>query len=270
MIDLNSTAYGFEDLRQIMALLRQPGGCPWDAAQTHQSIRKNFLEEAYEVCEAIDQRDNSHLCEELGDALLQVVFHTRIAEEAGAFTMEDVCTGICKKLIFRHPHIFADGEKLTKPEETLAVWDLMKAQEKQQETGVSAMNDVAKCLPALTYAEKIQSRAARWGVDWQSARAVMDKLLKEAGELQSSLSEAGDIEETLGDLLFASVALARKKEIDPEEALFRAAQKFMRRFAWMEQAAGDKLSQLNQKEMTALWQQAKQEVKPYHHAEDPF
>ena len=262
MVNCIKESFGFEDLREIMEYLRRPEeGCPWDAAQTHASIRKNFLEEAYEVCEAIDRKDNVLMCEELGDTLFQVVFHTRIAEEEGAFTMEDVTTGICKKMIERHPHVFGQHEKLEKPEDTYNVWDAVKAQEKSQKTYTDAMNDVAKTLPALMYAEKVQGRAKKSGFDWPAVSGAMDKVREEAAELQECIDRGEDIQEELGDLLFAAVNVARMQDVDPEEALLRATQKFMRRFAVVEQMAGDSLRTMSIEEMTALWCKAKEQTR---------
>ena len=260
MVDCKKATFGFEDLQEIMEYLRRPEvGCPWDAAQTHASIRKNFLEEAYEVCEAIDRQDNVLLCEELGDTLFQVAFHTRIAEEEGAFTMDDVTTGICKKMIERHPHVFGQHEKLEKPEDTYNVWDAVKAQEKSQKTYTDAMNDVAKTLPALMYAEKVQGRAKKSGFDWPAVSGAMEKVREEAAELQDCIDKGEDIQEELGDLLFAAVNVARMQEVDPEEALLRATQKFMCRFALVEQMAGEQLRTMSIEEMTALWQVAKEQ-----------
>ena len=261
MIDLKKETYGFDDLREIMVLLRDPkDGCPWDAAQDHASIRKDFLAEVYEVCEAIDRKDNVLLCEELGDVLLQVAFHTRLAEEEGAFTMADVTSGICKKMIERHPHIFGDHEKLDTPESTFAVWDAVKAQEKHQRTYTDTMNDVAKTLPALMYANKVQGRAKKSGFDWPSVAGAMDKVREETAEVQACLENGTDISEELGDLLFAAVNVARMQSVDPEEALLRATRKFMARFALVEQAAGARLKTMSIEEMTALWEQAKQQT----------
>ncbi len=262
MVDLYKASYDFRDLQEIMIRLRDPkDGCPWDSAQTHASIRKDFLEEVYEVCEAIDRSDNTLLCEELGDVLLQVAFHTRLAEEENAFTMADVTTGICKKMIQRHPHIFGDHEKLDTPESTFAVWDAVKAQEKHQRTYTDAMNDVARTLPALMYANKVQGRAKKSGFDWPSVSGAMDKVREETAEVQACLDQGEDISEELGDLLFAAVNVARMQSIDPEEALLRATQKFMRRFAKVEAAAGAGLKTMSIEEMTALWQQAKEQTK---------
>lgn len=262
MIDLEQSVYDFHDLLEIMERLRcKEGGCPWDVAQTHESIRRNFIEEAYEAAEAIDQKDNGHLCEELGDVLLQVVFHTQIAREEGAFDMQDVCTGICKKLILRHPHIFGTADKLTKADQTLDLWEEVKRKEKHQQTYTDAMNDVAKSLPALIYAEKVQSRAKRSGFDWPEVSGAMDKVREETEELAQAIKQPEQAEEELGDLLFAAVNVARRLEIDPERALMKSTEKFMKRFALVEQAAGEELKTMSLEQMTALWQQAKAQTK---------
>lgn len=263
MIDLKKKRYTYEDLLEIMALLRQPeGGCPWDVAQTHESIRRNFIEEAYEVAEAIDQKSNEHLCEELGDTLLQVVFHARIAEEEGAFSMDEVCTGICRKLILRHPHIFGDAEKLTEASQTLGLWEEVKRKEKHHANYTEAMYDVAKSLPALMYAEKVQTRGKRSGFDWPGVQGALDKVKEEAAELETAVHDSSNVEEELGDLLFAAVNVARKMEIDPENALVKATGKFMRRFAVLESMAGDRLKTMDIEEMTALWEKAKGQADP--------
>lgn len=262
MIDLEKSVYDFQDLLEIMERLRcKEGGCPWDVAQTHESIRRNFIEEAYEAAEAIDQKDNGHLCEELGDVLLQVVFHTQIAKEEGAFDIRDVCTGICKKLILRHPHIFGTADKLTEAGQTLDLWEEVKRKEKHQQTYTDAMNDVAKSLPALIYAEKVQSRAKRSGFDWPEVSGAMDKVREETEELAQVMHQPELAEEELGDLLFASVNVARRLDIDPERALMKSTEKFMKRFALVEQAAGEDLKTMSIEQMTALWQQAKEQTK---------
>lgn len=261
MVDLYKAKYTFADLREIVARLRQPDGCPWDAAQTHDSIRKNFLEEAYEVCEAIDRQDDVLLCEELGDMLLQVAMHTRMAEETSAFTMEDVTDGVSRKMILRHPYVFGTEEKPATAADTVAVHDRVKAEEKQQRTYTDAMNDVAKTLPALMYAEKVQGRAKKSGFDWPAVSGAMDKVREETEELQACLDSGADISEELGDLLFAAVNVARMQSVDPEEALVRATQKFMRRFALVEQMAGPALREMSIEDMTALWDRAKEQTK---------
>ena len=260
MVDLYKGNFGFEDLREILIHLRQPDGCPWDAAQTHTSIRKDFLEEVYEVCEAIDRSDNTLMCEELGDVLWQVAFHTRIAEEEGAFTMDDVITGICKKMVERHPYVFGTVEKPDSAEGTIAIHDAVKAQEKHQRTYTDAMNDVAKTLPALMYANKVQGRAKKSGFDWPSVAGAMDKVREESAEVQACLDKGEDITEELGDLLFAAVNVARMQSVDPEEALLRATKKFMRRFALVEEMAGDQLKTMPIEDMIALWNRAKEQT----------
>ena len=181
MVDFQSKPhYGYEDLLHIMELLRAPGGCPWDREQTHESLRRNFLEESCEVVEAIDRGDRAALCEELGDALLQVVFHAQLEKEQGGFTMDDVVDGICKKLVYRHPHVFGSAEVSSTAEE-LDRWEALKRREKGQRSAADAVDAVAKTLPALWRAEKMQSKAAKAGFDWPDGSAVLDKLDEEAG-----------------------------------------------------------------------------------------
>ena len=261
MVDLYKAEYGFDDLLEIMALLRDPEkGCPWDVAQTHESIRRNLIEEAYEAADAIDRGSPSDLKEELGDLLLQVVFHAQMACEAGEFDIGGVCTEICRKLIRRHPHVFGSAGHLTDPKQTLDLWEAVKREEKGQQTCTDAMNGVAKALPALTYAEKIQSRAKRSGFDWPTADGAVNKIREETDELSEAIRTRAGVEEELGDLLFAAVNAARKLEIDPEEALFRASEKFKNRFAAMERMAGDKLSSMELPDMIVLWDSVKGQV----------
>lgn len=261
MVDLYKAEYGFDDLLEIMALLRDPEkGCPWDVAQTHESIRRNLIEEAYEAADAIDRGSSSDLKEELGDLLLQVVFHAQMAREAGEFDIGGVCTEICRKLIRRHPHVFGSAGHLTDPKQTLDLWEAVKREEKGQQTCTDAMNGVAKALPALTYAEKIQSRAKRSGFDWPTADGAVNKIREETDELSEAIRTRAGVEEELGDLLFAAVNAARKLEIDPEEALFRASEKFKNRFAAMERMAGDKLSSMELPDMIVLWDSVKGQV----------
>ncbi len=261
MVDLYKAEYGFDDLLEIMALLRDPEkGCPWDVAQTHESIRRNLIEEAYEAADAIDRGSPSDLKEELGDLLLQVVFHAQMAREAGEFDIGGVCTEICRKLIRRHPHVFGSAGHLTDPKQTLDLWEAVKREEKGQQTYTDAMNGVAKALPALTYAEKIQSRAKRSGFDWPTADGAVNKIREETDELSEAIRTRAGVEEELGDLLFAAVNAARKLEIDPEEALFRASEKFKNRFAAMERMAGDKLSSMELPDMIVLWDSVKGQV----------
>ena len=205
--------YEFEDLLRIMEILRAPDGCMWDREQDHQSIRRNFIEETYEVCEAIDEQDAEHLKEELGDVLLQVVFHTQMEKEKGVFDIGDVADGVCKKLIFRHPHIFGSVE-VGSSEEILRNWDALKRVEKHQETDTAALDSVARSLPGLIRAEKLQKKAAKVGFDWENVQGALDKVAEETAELQQAMDGSGDIEEELGDLLFAMVNVARHLKVD--------------------------------------------------------
>ena len=252
--------YDFEDLLRIMEILRAPDGCMWDREQDHQSIRRNFIEETYEVCEAIDEQDAEHLKEELGDVLLQVVFHTQMEKEKGVFDIGDVADGVCKKLIFRHPHIFGSVE-VGSSEEILRNWDALKRVEKHQETDTSALDSVARSLPGLIRAEKLQKKAAKVGFDWENVQGAFDKVAEETAELQQAMGGSGDAEEELGDLLFAVVNVARHLKVDPERALEKTCNKFISRFASMErQARADKrtLSELSLEELDALWNKAKE------------
>lgn len=253
--------YNFEDLLRIMEILRAPDGCMWDREQDHQSIRRNFIEETYEVCEAIDEQDTEHLKEELGDVLLQVVFHTQMEKEKGVFDIGDVADGVCKKLIFRHPHIFG-SVKVGSSEEILRNWDALKRVEKHQETDTAALDSVARSLPSLIRAEKLQKKAAKVGFDWENVQGAFDKVGEETEELQQAIGGNGDAEEELGDLLFAVVNVARHLKIDPERALEKTCNKFISRFASMErQARGENkvLSDLSLAELDALWNKSKEQ-----------
>ena len=250
--------YGMDDLLNIMALLRSPGGCPWDREQTHQSIRRNMLEEAYEVAEAIDQQDTAHLQEELGDVLLQVVFHARMAQEAGQFAFDDVVDGICKKLVFRHPHVFGAVEA-GDPDGALTAWEAQKRVEKGQKTEADTLDAVARSLPALMRAEKIQDKARKAGFDWDSVGPALDKLSEEAEELKSAVRDGTNPEEELGDLLFAAVKVGRFLGLDSELALHTACEKFIRRFRLVEERSDKPLPQQDLPSLEALWRQAKME-----------
>ena len=233
--------YGFEDLLQIMKMLRAPGGCPWDREQTHKSIRQNFIEETYEVIEAIDTEDRELLKEELGDVLLQVVFHSEMESEVGSFDINDVCDGICKKLIVRHPHIFADVKADT-TDEVLSNWDKIKMQTKSQKTQSDAMDSVSKSLPSLMRSEKLQKKAAKVGFDWPDVSGALQKVEEETQELQKAI-EDGDkkgMEEELGDLLFSVVNVSRFLKVDSEEALYHACDKFTNRFRMVEALAKER------------------------------
>ena len=201
--------YTADDLAAIIAILRDPeSGCPWDKVQTHTSIRMNFLEEAYEAVDAIDLDDPELMCEELGDVLMQVVFHAQIEREAGHFTFAEVCDGVCRKLIERHPHIFGGDESIKD-------WDSLKNKEKGRLTLADELESVPKALPALMRAAKLQKRAARYGVETSADAAAVAKA---AGTVEMARDKA-TAEQAMGELLFAAAALARKAGLDPEQAL---------------------------------------------------
>ncbi|MGE5558522.1 MAG: nucleoside triphosphate pyrophosphohydrolase [Bacillota bacterium] len=247
-------------LMDIMRRLRGADGCPWDRKQDHQSLAPYLLEETYEVLEAIDERDPEKLCEELGDLLLQIVFHARIAEENGFFSMSDVEARISDKLERRHPHVFGEV-KVNGVSDVLRNWDQIKSAEKFRE---SLLDGVPKALPALQYAEKIQQKAAKVGFQWSDIRGAWDKMKEEMDELKASLkAEDADQEavaEEVGDLLFAVVNVARYLHVHPEQALRKTSAKFEKRFRFMEDGAagsGKRMSDLSLEEMDELWNEAK-------------
>lgn len=253
--------YTCQDLREIVQILRHPGGCSWDMEQTHQSIRRNFLEEAYEVAEAIDEGSVDHLKEELGDVLLQVVFHASIEEDAEQFNFDDVADGVCKKLIYRHPHVFGDVT-VSSTGEILANWEELKKKEKGQATQADAVDAVARSLPALWRAEKMKKKAAKAGFEWRDVSGALDKLSEELDELYAAITRGdGDPVEELGDLLFATVCVARFLDVDPEAALHAACDKFSNRFRKTESLASQRglsLDKLSDMEQITLWNEAKQ------------
>lgn len=252
--------YTYEDLLEIMRILRCPEGCVWDREQDHKSIRRSFIEETYEAVEAIDNDDPVLLQEELGDVLLQVVFHAQIEAEAGRFTMDDVADGICKKMIYRHPHVFGSVEAKNS-DEVLTNWDALKQKEKHQKSTTETLESVARSLPGLIRAEKVQHKAAKVGFDWDEVSGALDKVREETAEVARAIDGDGDPSEELGDLLFAVVNVARFLKTDPEDAINRTTDKFIRRFAQVEQAAKDagrSLSEMSLAEMDALWDAAKQ------------
>ena len=252
--------YTYEDLLEIMRILRCPEGCVWDREQDHKSIRRSFIEETYEAVEAIDNDDPVLLQEELGDVLLQVVFHAQIEAEAGRFTMDDVADGMCKKMIYRHPHVFGSVE-VKNSDEVLTNWDALKQKEKHQKSTTETLESVARSLPGLIRAEKVQHKAAKVGFDWDEVSGALDKVREETAEVARAIDGDGDPSEELGDLLFAVVNVARFLKTDPEDAINRTTDKFIRRFAQVEQAAKDagrSLSEMSLAEMDALWDAAKQ------------
>lgn len=255
-------------LIEIMARLRDPvAGCPWDREQDFRSIAPYTIEEAYEVADAIDREDLDGLREELGDLLLQVVYHARMAEEAGAFAFADVAGAICDKMVARHPHVFGTAEVESAARQTVA-WEAQKAAErgaKARHRGrrPGVLDDVPRALPALVRADKLQRRAALVGFDWPQAAQVLDKIAEEIAELRAEIAAAAParrLEDEIGDLLFACANLARHFKLDPEAALRRCNAKFERRFAHIESAlaaAGRAPDEASLDEMEALWQQAK-------------
>jgi len=251
-----------ETLLAIMAALRDPDdGCPWDVKQTFRSITPYTIEEAYEVVDAIERDDMDDLCDELGDLLLQVVFHARMAQELESFAFDDVVESICKKMIRRHPHVFGTAEERAKPPEK-GFWEDIKAAENPEKTGQGGdkpplLDSVPTTLPALSRARKLQSKAARVGFDWPNVSGVYDKLNEEINELKQAGTDA-EIGEELGDLLFTVVNLTRHLGHDPEQMLRNANSKFQSRFNHMEKSADCSLGQLNLEELEELWQRAKQ------------
>ena len=250
----------FQSLIDIVARLRGPGGCPWDAEQTHESLKRNLLEECYETLEAIDDGEPAELADELGDILVQVAFHADIARAAGEFDIADVLTAINRKLIRRHPHVFADGSA-SDARQVERNWEQLKAEERRQagKPEPSAMDSVPAALPALSAAQLIQDRAARFGFDWDDAGGVLDKLVEEIGEFRDAVTDEERLDE-FGDVLFALVNVARWSGIQAEDALRQANAKFRSRYRVMERLAserGQDFVNLPLDEKEALWQEAK-------------
>ena len=253
--------YSLDDLLHIMKCLRAPGGCPWDAAQTHESIRKNLIEETYEVIEAINKQDKELLLEELGDLLLQVVFHTEMETEQGGFTFDDVCNGVCQKLVERHPHVFGTVRAET-AEDALSSWDNVKIAKKGQKKGSVPMLTVPRELPALMRADKIQSKAKKVGFDWPDVSGALDKLEEETAELKDAIAsgEREQISMELGDLLFSAVNVSRFVDCDAEGALTASSDKFIARFQKLEALAAERgldLESMSLSEMDKLWDEIK-------------
>lgn len=254
-------SYTIDDLREIMIKLRGENGCPWDRVQTHESIKRSMIEECYEAIEALDNNDDKMFANELGDCLLQIVFHARIAEERGAFNFDDVVNEICTKLISRHTHVFGDV-KAKDAESALSEWEKQKKQEKGLKSFTDALKDVPKNFPALIRAEKVQKKAKNAGFDWDNIDGAIEKLKEEIGELkEAELSGKQDsIDEEFGDLLFAAVNVGRFIKADPELCLTNATNKFIKRFEKMEQLAKEKdkkLDEMSLDEMDMLWNEVK-------------
>ncbi len=256
--------YDFNELLDIMKVLRGENGCPWDRVQTHEMLKRYFIEETYEVIDAIDLKDNDKLCEELGDVLLQVVFHAGIASERGAFDIHDVVDGISRKMIFRHTHVFGTAKADT-PEEVVINWEEIKKKEKGQSDTAEVMKDVPNSLPALMRSYKVQKIAAKVGFDWDDIEDVFKKVREETEELVEA-SGSGDsdrITDELGDLLFSAVNLSRFLNVHPELALTGTTNKFISRFGYVERKAresGRKTEEMTLAELDELWDEAKTEL----------
>lgn len=256
----------FVRLVEIMRRLLAPGGCPWDRQQTHKSLKPYLIEEAYEVIESIDAENPRELKEELGDLMLQIVFHAELARLDGKFDIADVLESICQKMIHRHPHVFGE-EAWDTPEEVLRNWECLKQSEKEQkqeEKHLSILEGIPRSLPSLIRAHRIQDRAARVGFDWKRIEDVYDKVIEELEELRGLMkqkdADPDRIEDEFGDLLFALVNLARFLNIHPEEALQHTNEKFIQRFSYIEEQArnaGKELTSMSLEEMDTLWEQAK-------------
>jgi len=254
----------FDRLVEIFEILRAPGGCPWDAEQTHRSIARCSIEEAYELVDAIDNGNIGHMREELGDLLLQVVFHSTIAKDLGEFTIVDVINDLADKLIYRHPHVFADAD-LKDAKEVIKNWDRLKKKEEGKQERKSILDGIPEALPALLYARKIQSAVSRVGFDWDNPQAVIGKIREEADELLEAVKsgDGEEIESEIGDLLFSIVNLARHAGADPETALRKTNRKFKERFSKIEDEAkkrGIPLEDMSLAEMDEIWESAKRKA----------
>lgn len=250
----------FSTLQDIIAHLRSPeGGCPWDRQQTHSSLRESLLQECYEVLEALDEADPKKLSQELGDLLLQIVLHARIASEAGEFELEDVLRGISAKLIRRHPHVFG-SDKLHTAQEVLDRWEHLKKNERAADASI--LSSVPRHMPALAYSQEIQERVARVGFDWKEEDDILDKLAEEIAEIKQAESQQ-EKEAEFGDLLFVLVNIIRRQGVDVEVALRGTNERFRRRFAWMETACrerGQSMEKLSFEQLNKMWEEAKKQT----------
>ncbi|MBO7303314.1 MAG: nucleoside triphosphate pyrophosphohydrolase [Clostridia bacterium] len=259
---LEKETYGIDDLVTVVEVLRSEEGCPWDKEQTHKSIRKDFIEETYEVIEAIYTEDPVLLREELGDVLLQVTFHTQIEKEKGVFTLEDVANDVCVKLIHRHPHVFGDVIAETS-DKVLANWEVIKSEEKERRTVTDKLRSIPPMLPALMRAEKVGKKASCF--DFPDADSVMLKVKEELAELEEAIlkNDKENIEEEAGDLIFSVVSLCRKLSVEPEVALNKATDKFIKRFADLESAVaaeGKDITKLEMAELDEIWERNKKNL----------
>lgn len=248
-----------EELIDVVAKLRAPDGCPWDREQTHTSLRPNMLEEAYEAVDAIDENDMTHLREELGDVLLQVLLHSQIASESNEFTLDDVAKELKEKLIHRHPHVFGTA-KINNADDVLKTWDKLKSEEKTERK--SAMDGLSRSQAALISAQKISKRVVKTGFEWPNEESLYDCVMSEIEEFKEAEIEKdkNHMEEEMGDILFAIVNLARWNKIDAEQALLKANKKFEKRFRKMEDLATKPLNDYSFEEFDNLWKQAKKSL----------
>ncbi len=258
---LKKENYNFSDLCEIMEILRGENGCPWDREQNHKTIRNNLIEECYEAVEGIDTNNDEILKEELGDVLLQVVFHAKIAQDEGKYNINDVADGVCKKLILRHPHIFSDVN-VKDSEEVLKNWDAIKKEEKGQTSATDSLKGVSSALPALVRASKLSGKAAKVGFEFPDKKEAAKKVLEEYTEVMTEIEQNNNemLTEEIGDLLFAVANLSRMCGVNAEEALYIANEKFVSRFEKTENLAkkeGISLENLNNLEKITLWNQAK-------------
>ena len=260
--------YSFDDLVAIMARLRGPKGCPWDRRQNHQSLLPYLIEETYEVVDTLHRRDMDALREELGDLLLQIVFHAQLATERERFSIGDVTDVICRKLIARHPHVFGKRKALT-ADQVLDNWEKIKLAEKKNDgKNGGVLAGIPRSLPALLQAYRVQEKTSRFGFDWPDPLPVLDKVNEEVDELRKSLKKRGakrkiEVEHELGDLLFALVNLSRHLKVDPETALSKSNQRFIKRFGYIEKnlpKRGKKLGEASLAEMDSLWDEAKRKL----------
>ncbi len=276
----NKSNYGFEDLCVIMKILRSPNGCEWDKVQTHESIKENAVEEAYEVFDAIENKNAENLKEELGDLLLQVIFHSEMEEETGGFNINDVIDNLCKKLVFRHPHVFGDT-KAQNADEALDNWNSRKMVEKNQSSFTQTLKAVPRHFPALLRAQKVQKRAKKAGFDWDDKFLALKKVYEEADELKAEMEKQSlknlnnsdtdnlnncdnydKLEEELGDLIFSAVNVSRFINVNSEDALHKATEKFINRFGLVEEKANQKgidMEKASLEVLDRLWEEAKKE-----------